>query len=339
LEVVDAVAPPRERASVTVPEFLLDLALSDPAPIVRFWAARSYYFNKPVLGPDGKVVERKMAGFETPPEEYQRIARVEADRSPLVRAAASAVRGLGLGELVELSQLERLIKIRALRNPSTESFADFVEKALARGVAHNDIEECMSEYFGREDVRAEVLELHEDGLTEFSKERGWEKLWTTAATAPIEVGRSIAWYARLEGRYWNIKLEKLNALPNKLKEAVVWRDEEVAQKFREAITASPDKYDKEVVEAVEKYDEMRAEFGRHSKEEAENRRLDSTPNRLDAILDSVKQLREQIEQQSAAITTLAKQADLVAATQKIVNWVTWAAVGLGVVLLYFGMRH
>jgi hypothetical protein len=83
---------------------------------------------------------------------------------------------------------------------------------------------------------------------------------------------------RLEGSYWNIDLEKLNALPDKLKEAVVWREEKVAQKFRETITASPDKYDKEVVEAVKKYDQMRAEFGgHHSKEKAERRRLDTMP--------------------------------------------------------------
>ena len=92
LEVIDAVVPPRERGSSTVPDYLLDLALSDPAPIVRYWAARSYYFRRPVLGPDGKVVPSKIPSLETPPEEYQRTARVEGDRSPLVRAAASAVR-------------------------------------------------------------------------------------------------------------------------------------------------------------------------------------------------------------------------------------------------------
>lgn len=340
LDLVNAVVPPRESSSNTVPGFLLDLALSDSAAIVRYWAARSYYFNKPHLGPDGRVNPSKFPHLDPRPEEYQRTARVEGDRSELVRAAASAMRGIGLGELVELAQLERLIKIRALHSPATESLAEFVEKALAQGVANSEIAECMSEYFDRQDVRGEVLEMDDDGGSEFSKQRGWAKLWTIAATAPIEVGRPIAWYARLEGVHWKIDLDKLNALPDKVKKAVVWRDEEAAQTLREAVTASPDKYSKEVLEAVRKYDEMRAEYGgRWSKEKAERLRLDSMPNRLDAIFDSVKRLNERLELQGEAIASLAKETDVAKATQRIVNWVLWAAIGLGLVLIYFAPRH
>jgi hypothetical protein len=343
LEIIGAAAP-RVGARSYIPDYLVDLALSDAAPIVRFWGARSYSFREPRIGPDGKELA-SIPGLETHPDEFQRTARVARDRSPLVRAAASAASGLGLTGfgsirgLIELSQLERLVKLRALDCPDTDGFATFVEKALTNGTPPDDIRNCMWEYFGRDDVRAEVFELDRDGGSQAAKTRGWERLWTLAATAPIEVGAPIAGYAALQGKYWRIDLERLNALPDALKKTVVWRHEEAAEALRDAIAASPEKYGKNVVKAADQYNEARSEFGPFLGPEAARRQLDSMPNRQDAIFRVVKQLQERLEQQAEAIAALAKQDDLAKATHQILNWVVGVAIVLGAVLLSWRTRH
>ena len=330
LEVIDAVAP--RRSASHLPDFLLDLALSDPEPIVRFWAARSYYFREHRTGPDGKELP-SIPGFETSPEEFQRTARAEGDRSPLVRAATSAVRGLGLMDLIDLSQLERLIKIRTRGHPDTEGVATFVEKGLSQGLPTNDIRDCLWEYLAREDVLTEVLELDRDGMTEFAKQRGWERLWALAASAPIEVGAPIAGRAPLQGKYWKIKLETLTALPDLLKRTVMARDEEPAESLREAVAASPEKFGKDLADVPRKYHEARAEFGFSEATRAKHR-LDTMPNRQDAIFELVNELKAQSEHQAEAMAALAKQDDVTRATQRILNWVIGVAIILGLVFLY-----
>jgi hypothetical protein len=339
LQIIDALA---SQVGGTIPSDLADVALNDSSPIVRYWAARDYYFREPRIGPDGK--ELVAAGFaQTPPEELQRTARARADECALVRAATSAQRGrFDLAEqLIGLPQLGRLVKIRALDYPDTDGFASFVEEAVSKGAASvDDVRDCIWEYFSRDDIWSECQTLDADGPAEFSKQRGWERLWTIAAKAPIRIAAPIASRAVLAGKYWEIKPEQLTALPDEVKRVVVGRADAPAEKLRESINASPDKHRKELVEAVSTYYKYQAEGRRPSVEERAEYALDNMPNRQDAVFGAVKKLREEVEQLMEAVAAAPKLPDIHKATQQILNWVVGIGSGIGMLLyLMITWRH
>jgi hypothetical protein len=331
----------QEGSSFNTPDYLVDLALSDSAQIVRYWGVRHYSFRRPNIGPDGK--EKVLFGRPTPAEEIQRTARADADPSPVVRAASMempGLGGLGLGNLIALPQLARLVKIRRLDRPDTDGFATFVETAVAKGGASLDeVRDCMWEYFRREDVRKESRELDEDAWSEVSKQRGWESLWKLAATAPDEVGRLIANYAAIEGKYWEIKLEQLEALPDRIKRTVMHRDEKPAEKLRETVLKSPEKHPKELVDAANKYYKWRSEDRFPTDDDKQKYQLEHMP-RQEAVFQTVKELREEVERLKEAFAATPKLLDLTDATRRILNWVVGIGIGVAVVLyLMATSRH
>jgi hypothetical protein len=328
LQLIDAVSTPA--GSPHTPEDVGDLALNDPAPIVRYWAARFYYFRRLRVDQDGRYV-----GFSEPtPEEMRISAKADADDCALVQSAAKQG-GIGFGNLIELPQLARLVALRRASYPSTAGFAHFIESAVAKGGASvQEVRECIWEYFAREDVRHELDELDDDGYSEFSKTGGYKLLWTIAATAPIGIAVVIARHAALKGKYWKIELPQLLALPDEIKEVVVSRIEEPVEQLRQVVRASPDKYSKELVDAVASHDRMQADpDGReYSEQELLEFRLEDMPNRQHAVFLSVKKLREEVSQLMEAFAEVPKQADLDKTAQQILSRVLWVGIGLAMFL-------
>jgi hypothetical protein len=63
--------------------------------------------------------------------------------------------------------------------------------------------------------------LHPDGYGEFSKGKGWEHLWSVAATAPLPIAHRIATKGAVAGKFWKLKL-KLEAFLRSSKLLIVW---------------------------------------------------------------------------------------------------------------------
>src|SRR5579864_7420828 len=93
-----------------VPEWLSALALSDAAPIVRYWAARLTHFKGPpsenvdaVLGPLSERTEAQKQLYE----------KAQADPSELVRLCADCAETLSYQTLATAGQFHRLAFLRA----------------------------------------------------------------------------------------------------------------------------------------------------------------------------------------------------------------------------------
>jgi hypothetical protein len=271
--------------SPTTPEYVVDLAQTDSAEIVRYWASLHARFRHQ---PENQLVSLSSGAIT--PEEAARIQRLEADPSELVRAAGSS------GGLLGPSQLSRLVAIRKAYSPSTHNFADFLEKAIAAGEASENICECIEEYFAREDVFAELKEHHRDGGMEYLKGKGWAHLWQIAAKADPEIGYRIVDKAAVSGGFWRLEQDVLEALPPGLLATCMWRREDIFEKARENVRSTPDKYDAEVVKSVKQFDEMRAEYGTATEEETEKARLERMHSRTEAVFESVQSLQGSVDE-------------------------------------------
>ena len=235
LEIIEASSGP-SRLRVT-PYFLVDLAQNDRAEIIRYWATLSAYFERP---PSNELAQRVFKDRVIEPAQTRRTARLDSDSSELVRAAGVSTGIVSMGKrLIEQPQLTRLVQIRKASHPSTESFADFVDDAIKAQVPVNEICECIDEYFAREDVFSELQELHADAFGEYAKSKGWEHLWSIAATAPLPIGYLIATRGAVSGKYWKLKLEIIEALSADLLRHCAYRDEEVFEKLRERCAMTP----------------------------------------------------------------------------------------------------
>jgi hypothetical protein len=289
LAVIEAATGPGHGA--VTPGYLVDLAQSDSAEIVRFWASLHAYFRRP---PQNEIAA-KIIG-EITPEEAARTQRLEADPSELVRTAGNSGGLLSFSKLVGMPQLTRLVTIRMTGSPDTHSFAEFVEKAIAAGVSSKDVRECIEEYFAREDVYTELKELHADGWGEFRKEKGWELLWAIAAKADPLIGHGIVDRAAVSGKFWHLKQEAIEALPPNLLQSCLWRREDLFEKVRSNVRATPDKYGEDVVKSVRQFDEMLADFGTPTAEESEKARLENMSSRTEAVFESVQSLQDPLKE-------------------------------------------
>jgi hypothetical protein len=316
-----------------IPAYLTDMALSDPAEIVRFFGARHHYFRRHMRLGDLEVPE----SLKVSSEEIARTEKASSDPSSLVRAAVDTS-GIGLIGLIDQPQLVRLLRIRNMDFPSTGSFAAFVEKAMASNVPNEEVRDCLWEYFAREDVFEEMKELDADGPAQFDKTGGWELLWKIAATAPAGIAAAIANKAPLEGKLWEVSQEALAALPDKIKCSFVFRDETPAAKLRESILAAPEGYSEQVVKSVKNYYEMIADYGRSSKEQRAAANLEKTPNRIDAIFQSIRLVQKTLDAQTADSEELAEKEKQALADRKLldsIRFVAWIIVGLLAAILWF----
>ena len=328
LQLIDAVC-----ASAGIPHTPAEigsLALKDPAPIVRYWAARYYHFERPRLNRDDEFL-----GISQPTtEELSITARADADDCAIVQAAAKHG-GFALDDMTDLPQLARLVELRRASYPTAEAFARFIETAVSTGGASvEEVRDCIWEYFAREDVRHELDERDDDGFTEYSKTRGYELLWTIASTAPFRIAVLIANRAALQGRFWKIEAPQLLALPDAIKQVVVRRDEEPAEQLRQTIKSSSDKYNKELVDAVDGHYKIQADpsYRDYSADEREEFRLEHMANRQHAVFLSVKKVRNEVSLLRDAFAEPPKLSDLNKAVQQVLSRTAWLAWGLVAVL-------
>lgn len=327
LAVIEAAIGPAYAAGT--PNYIIDLAQADSSEIVRYWAALHGYFKRP---PQNQLAARVLP--EVTPEEATRTQRLDADPSELVRAAGESGAGiLGLIKILEVPQLTRLVTIRKASSPSTGSFADFVEKAIAAGEPTANICECIEEYFAREDVFAELKERHADGYGEYSKGIGWEHLWAIAAKADPLIGHLIVAKAAVSGGFWHLKEEVVEALPQRLLESCLWRREDVFERVRAKVRSTPERYAEGVVETVRQLDKMQAEYGTPTEEESEKQRLKNMHSRTEAVFESVQSLHESVnalkEMAESATVESTKNQKLLEGV-KSVGWLV--AILLGLVL-------
>lgn len=236
----------------STPDWLVDLALKDAAPIVRFWAARYAYL--PTSVPDNPLIP-SMAPSQ---EDVARWAAVQADPEPLISACAKCESSLWLPEnLIEQPQSLRILTIRRLTSPDFAAFIDWIEKALAAGVSDEELQQCIHEFFALPGLKEELElpETEQDLYGAYSRERALEKGWELTKLAGVRAQRTLAFALPLQvGRHGKIRTDLLASLPGPVIEALLFRaggkDTDMLSELREGILANPENYPPEAQKAL-----------------------------------------------------------------------------------------
>ena len=296
LQLINAVA---RSNSDSISECLSRLGLTDGAAIVRFWAARFTHFRRP--SPNEETEEL----FPVTAEEAQLAARADSDTSALVRAAAT---GTGSGSamwLKELPHLARLLVLRNYQHEQNQMLADFLKEGLANGDPPiGELRDCILEYSMSEAFRVMFDDIDDNGWGEHSKRSGMESLWQLAASAPPEIRTPLAELLPLAGRYWKLDQKFIDQLPEAVLSRVLWRDGESIDALRTKVRANPALYPSALVQQVEKFNEMQAEYGGADEDDLKVKRAREAPDRelvlLNLVLDLMGQLRELKEELASA---------------------------------------
>lgn len=236
----------------STPDWLLDLALQDVAPIVRFWAARHAYLPESL--PDNPLIP-SIAPAE---EDVARWAAVRADPEPLISACATCETFFWPPEkLIAQPQSSRLLTIRRMTSPDFSAFVDWIEMALSADVADEELQQCIHEFFTLPGLK-EALELPEaeqEPYGAYSRERALEKAWELTKLAGPRTQRTLAFALPLQvGRHGRVKTDLLVSLPGPVVEALLFRtggnDMEFLCEVREKISANLETFPPEVHKAL-----------------------------------------------------------------------------------------
>lgn len=232
LQVIDAIVGARNVP--TVPDFLTSLALIDDAPIVRYW----------------------VASLVTDPEWRDRILK---DSSALVRASAEHGNTLSLDGLSKVNQLARLCWIRSLRLDDHSGLAAFVDESVKENSAsHEDIGECIEEYFRGDAFKRSQREPEEMDSSHFfaeaSRAQGARELWGLASSVPKRVQLAIAWNTPLAVGIFRLTVDTILKMTPRIQGVIAWREGEEASLFREFVRRRPAEVDGSVVKTVALFD-------------------------------------------------------------------------------------
>ncbi len=176
LQILDAI---QQGAFSSTPIWLAKIAIEDDAAVVRYWAAKRTYFERPSASEPLAIF-----GFQRPqssPETFELSAKVDADQCDFVRMVATISKGLFACEmLTSLPQTQRLLTIRHWSSPSLLQFVEWLETAVAVGVNDQELQECAEEFFAhpqtKHDLKRKRMDFY-DGYDAYQCCTGMEKGW------------------------------------------------------------------------------------------------------------------------------------------------------------------
>lgn len=236
----------------STPDWLLDLALSDKAAVVRYWAARAYPFHSK---------EEQLVGLDASDEaeELMRTQRVLADPEELVRACAEQLSAISFDGLEKLSRLSRLRFLREVRGfMDYQTFVTWLTVCVDKHLLDDgELALCVEEFFRSAGVIEREKDPPMDGPRAASRRKAIEDSWTLTKRSGKSLAVMLACYTPLESGTSNIDIEALiDALPADLQEHIVYRVGPEANAFRARVKASPQRFDPEIVSAVKHYSNL-----------------------------------------------------------------------------------
>jgi hypothetical protein len=289
-----------EGTSPHTPPWLLALALGDPAPLVRHWAARHARFA---------VQGRAAATPNHPARPVSEIAldpaqRVRSDEHELVRACLTAIQVADEKQFTRAPQLARLVALRTVSAGGISAVVDWLAAAVMARVAGNELRDCAAEFFGRTDVAAELrnddfevaTEAHTAGET---LRKAWALVRVADATVGIELARALP---LSRGMYTIDMAELLDYPVPVLRQLVLRASQEPAITPLTTLLA-------EQGEALP--DDLRTDLAHVNTQAAadvdqEAANLRAMPDRKRAILDAILALRSRIDTLEASVADAEK---------------------------------
>lgn len=272
LQVVSEIQGIARGAHGFTPDWLAELALTDPHPIVRYWAAR----RASLAGDKSKAL----------------VAKIEADNCELVRACPRLGGFAWSGAYEELdsaSHIERLAFIRNLNDPHLLRFVEWLERAVAAGTSDRELSDCALEFFELPRVKRYLTELPVDGHDAYSRGSGMRKGWELTKRAGP--GLSIVLALNLPTKFGLDTMEagELAQLPDDALESVFYRADESAEanELLAMIQKTPEKFSEEIRKTVSFKAERLAE-----KRAGQSRSLEREDPLLEAVLALKRELSE-----------------------------------------------
>lgn len=254
LQVISVVQ--RQGVTRSTPDWLLDLAQTDPSEVVRYWAARAYRFEETVLEfspAEGSGVWPYLSKPASS-EELARAAWARADSSELVRLSVEDLGMFADGKLNEMSHLQRLVSIRNASHLSFCSFMEWLANSVEASFPDQELCECAEEFFSRPDVAEDLRQVEfSDGMTEYREgkaiELGWELL--TGKVGRL-LGSYLVMVLPVKRGLTIIEAEKLASLPEDFLSAAIWRRNEdpVFADLANMVRDQPERFPPSVVKSL-----------------------------------------------------------------------------------------
>lgn len=286
-------------AMKSTPSWLLRIAMEDKATVVRLWAAKHGYFEKPYK--DGQL------RFGEPPSEEDIALREKGlnDVEPLVRACVDMPSSLmGYDELTNMPQLDRLLSIRNNNfDRFDEAFINWIAKAFDAGISDSELRDCVDEYFMTPGVSTSLTEEESgDIFMDMGMKNGMEKGWELAKRVTPVLQLTLASRLPLRvGRFSKITAEEMAEWPSKIQDCLIYRTPNESTdelwKFRRMIEEHPEKFVEEVVKSLEQFRELNWD-----EETIRRDRVASRPDSNKAILDEIHLLMNKVAPDEDSVT-------------------------------------
>lgn len=278
---------------------VFEVAGNDREEIVRFWAAR--YGNAADIVYDARRIEERSEDgrswhWEHSTEAIEVAKRLQADSSELVRNIALLRTNLFSGPEEPLNPQQRLLAARYFGNASIFGMMKWIDELWKdRLCEETDIALIIGEVLRSPRAKDEFQpeELSRDGMTHYHNVSGAKEIWEMAARLPKHAALEIGYYAPILVERTNVLEQIFDDLPGNSQAAAVSRHEKGVAEIAERVRSSPDKYEKEVVEQVERDD--RYEFEMPTLHEIQKARIRRSVDREEAIVDLIIDLTEKID--------------------------------------------
>ena len=271
----------------TTPDWLMQLCTDDPAPIVRYWAARHYSFAAGVA----RVFDGPLAAFSRPAPEHEKALRAKtaADECDLVRACTE--------EDPWASESDQIRWVFA-RNHGTAHFITGLSKAFEAGMGDEQMSQCLRELLQKpavqEDLRFKGMynegdtayyegEIVKDGWA-LARKAGPRTQWLLGAVLPTSRGLA------------RITAADLATMPAEVLQALAWRSDKTPEitAALEIVLNKAQDYDPKVIESISRALEQTLEG-------------DANVDRAKVALDRGQQTLEQVLALQHQLAAVAEQ--------------------------------
>ena len=232
------------------PEWLTDLALADDESVVRYWASRYAHFNdaEPRQHPRLGRIDGASA------EERDRKKKARGDSEPLVRFTVDRLIFLwDFDALTKASHVDRLVKLRNAFAPDLGQLIDWLEKAIAEGVADDELQECAAEFFALPSMDRNFSEDEfGDGMDDSTAGETMKKGWRLTKVAGRRTAMQLAMRLPLKFGLGDMTASDLVTQPDHVLTRLIDRAEQepVAAELVALIQARVHDFAPEVVERI-----------------------------------------------------------------------------------------
>jgi hypothetical protein len=271
----------------TTPDWLMLLCTDDPAPIVRYWAARHYSF---AAGVD-RVFDGPLAEFSRPAPEHEKALRAKtaSDECDLVRACT---------EEDPWASVSDQVRWVFARNHGTAHYITGLSKAFEAGMSDEVMSQCLRELLEKPAVQEELRfkGMYAEGDTAHYEGQIVKDGWALARKAGPRTQWLLAAFLPTNRGLARISAAELATMPAEVLQSLAWRSDKTPEitAALEIVLNKAQDYDPKVIESISRALEHTVEGD--AKADRAKSALDRGQQTLDQVLNLQRQLAAVAEQ-------------------------------------------